>query len=75
SYRKCMFIFFSKRGWRKNEPGIPYPAETTWLFPRLVYRAFSEDYIGESKAAELLGKSLREFRQDSDLEYVNADTH
>ncbi len=75
SYRKRMFILFSKRGWRKNEPGVPYPAENTWLFSRLVYRAYSEEYIGESKAAELLGKSLRNFRQDSDLEYVNAGTH
>lgn len=75
SYRKRMFILFNQKKWNKNEPGAAYPAETTWLFPRLVYRAFSEDYIGESKAAELLGKSLREFRQDSDLEYVNADTH
>ncbi len=75
SYRKHMLIFFSQKGWCKNEPGMPYPAEKTWLFLRLVYRAFSEEYIGESKAAELLGKSLRNFRMDSVLEHVNAGTH
>tara|TARA_R110001583_G_scaffold195513_1_gene374791 strand:+ start:10217 stop:11281 length:1065 start_codon:yes stop_codon:yes gene_type:complete len=75
AYRKRIYMMFSQRGWRKTEPGAAYQAEKTWLFPRLVYRAFAESYIGESKAAELLGKSLRTFRKDSDLEWVSAATH
>ncbi len=70
--RKSYFIEFSKRGWRKTEPGNPYPSEKTYLFNRLVYRALAEDYIGESKAAELSGYSLPEFRKESKLEQANA---
>lgn len=70
--RKSLNIQFSKMGWRKKEPGSPYPSENTWLFKRLVYRALAEDYIGESKAAELLGISLRNFRKESRLELANA---
>jgi hypothetical protein len=73
--RQSIFIEFSKRGWRKKEPGNPYPAEKSWLFPRLVYRALAEDYIGESKAAELLGVSLRSFRKNSKLELAGAGTY
>jgi len=72
SIRRGLFMLFSKRGWRKEEPGSVYPAEKTWLFSRLVYRALAEDYIGESKAAELLGLSLRDFRKESKLEPVSA---
>jgi len=70
--KKRFFMFFTKNGWRKKEPGDVYPAEKTWLFSRLVYRALAEDYIGESKAAELLGLSLRNFRKESKLEPVSA---
>ncbi|MBC8212871.1 MAG: ImmA/IrrE family metallo-endopeptidase [Gammaproteobacteria bacterium] len=73
--RKNLIIKFSKMGWRKKEPGSPYPAEKTWLFDRLVYRALAEDYIGESKAAELFGMSLRNFRKESRLELTGAGTY
>ncbi|PWQ93027.1 helix-turn-helix domain-containing protein [Leucothrix pacifica] len=52
--RKSLIINFSKKGWRKQEPGTAYPKETTLLFKQLVYRALGEGIIGESKAAELL---------------------
>lgn len=54
SRRKELFIAFSKKGWRKQEPGQPYPQERTHLFEQLVFRALAEDIISESKAAELL---------------------
>ncbi len=60
-------IEFSKNGWRKQEPGEAYPNEQTYLFKQLVYRALAEDYIGESKAAELLGLSLSQFHKERRL--------
>ena len=62
SYHKSMFIYFSKRGWRKNEPE-PFPAEEPHHFEQLVFHALAEDYIGESKAAELMNMSQVEFYQ------------
>lgn len=59
---KNMVIFFRKQGWHKNEPGEQLPPEKPQLFEQLVFRALAEDLIGESKAAELMGISVREFR-------------
>ncbi|MEX0615311.1 MAG: XRE family transcriptional regulator [Methylophaga sp.] len=67
SLQKRYFMQFSKLGWRTKEPGEPYPNETTYLFKQLVYRALGEDYIGESKAAELLKMSLSSFHQERKL--------
>jgi Zn-dependent peptidase ImmA (M78 family)/DNA-binding XRE family transcriptional regulator len=57
-----MCKLFAMRGWRKQEPGEPYPAEKPKLFIQLVFHAYAEELIGESKAAELLGKTLSRFR-------------
>jgi Zn-dependent peptidase ImmA (M78 family) len=65
--QKRYFMQFSKLGWRTKEPGEQYPNETTYLFKQLVYRALGEDYIGESKAAELLKMSLSNFHQERKL--------
>ena len=59
---KKMVIFFRKQGWHKDEPGDQLPPEKPQLFEQLVFRALAEDLIGESKAAELLGISVRDFR-------------
>ncbi|TFW72330.1 transcriptional regulator [Methylotenera oryzisoli] len=56
--RVSMFKLFTMRGWRTQEPGEPYRAETTCLFEQLVYRALGEQIISESKAAELLQMPL-----------------
>lgn len=61
--RKSLFVEFSKNGWRKKEPGDPYPHERTHLFQQLVYRALAEDIISESKAAELLLMPLMELHK------------
>ena len=58
SKRRRIFIQFSKNGWRKQEPGNPYPQERTRLFQQLVFRALAEEIISESKAAELLQISV-----------------
>lgn len=71
---KKMVIDFSRRGWRKTEPGLPYPSEKTFLFQQLVYRALGEGIVSESKAAELLGISLSHFHQARKLEQLDTAT-
>ena len=63
---------FSKKGWRTNEPGEPYPQAKTILFKQLVFRALAEGIIGESKAAELLQMPLMAFHKARKLEQSNA---
>ncbi len=48
------------RHWKKaeKEPGDQCSKEKDRLFNQLVFRALAEDLIGESKAAELLGKTV-----------------
>ncbi len=72
SLKKQYFMRFSKLGWRTEEPGDPYPNEETYLFKQLVYRALGEEYIGESKAAELIGMSLSSFHKERKLGAVGA---
>lgn len=57
----AMVKVFSKRGWRKGEPGEPLPQEHPRLFDQLVYRSLAEQYISEGKAAELLGIPMMRF--------------
>jgi len=70
-----LFRAISKRGWRTQEPGKAYPSEHTVLFEQLVYRALAEEYIGESKAAELLGMSVIRFHRQRTLEGSDAGPH
>lgn len=65
-------IVFSKQGWRKLEPGNPYPQERTLLFQQLVYRALAEGVVGESKAAELLGIAVHQFHRARKMELTDA---
>jgi hypothetical protein len=55
-----------------QEPGCTYPSEKTHLFEQLVFHALAEDYIGESKAAELLKLPLVKFRNLRALECNHA---
>lgn len=58
-----LFREFTKRGWRKEpfaepariDPGYEEPKR----FERLCYRALAEGVIGESRAAEMLGLTLK----------------
>ena len=61
-YQK-MAAFFRSNGWHKKEPGNQIDSEKPQLFEQLVFRALGEDIIGESKAAELMGLSVRDFRE------------
>jgi Zn-dependent peptidase ImmA (M78 family)/transcriptional regulator with XRE-family HTH domain len=69
-----LFKVFADRGWRKfpfEEPETMLPElEEPKRFERLCYRALAERVIGESRAAELLGISLREL--DARLDQVEA---
>jgi len=55
------FRYFRRQGWHREEPGDAYPSEEPQRLKRLVLRALAEDLITESRAAELLGRPLREF--------------
>ncbi|GAA3961712.1 XRE family transcriptional regulator [Allohahella marinimesophila] len=70
-----MYIVFSQRGWRKQEPGPALPQEQTLLFQQLVYRALGEDIIGEAKAAELLKLPLMSFHQIRKMESSHSAAH
>ncbi|HPE78552.1 MAG TPA: helix-turn-helix domain-containing protein [Gammaproteobacteria bacterium] len=60
--------FLRKRGWDKQEPGNAYPSEHSRLFEIRVYRALAEDWVGESRAAELLGIPVAELRACRNME-------
>ena len=66
---------FSSKGWRKKEPGDSYPSERPHLFEQLVMRAFAEQMISISKAAELMSLSLNEFREELTIENQHAAAH
>ena len=61
-------------GWDKVEPGDQYPPETPRLFEQTVYRALGEDWIGESKGAELLSISVRDLATFRRMELVDGDS-
>ncbi len=65
---ESLFRLFSRKGWRKQEPGAPVPSEVPKLLARLVLRALAEDMVSTAKAAELMGVSLGEFRHRLNLE-------
>ncbi len=53
---------FNERGWSKKEPGKRYPKERMHIFEQMIFHALAEEYIGESKAAELMNMPLESFR-------------
>lgn len=67
-----MVKHFRRMGWHNNEPCTPYPRENPQLFEQMVFRAIAEDFVSESKAAELLAMPLTDFRALRNLETVRA---
>jgi Zn-dependent peptidase ImmA (M78 family)/DNA-binding XRE family transcriptional regulator len=65
---------FSFRGWTKSEP-VSFRKEETHAFEQLIFHALAEDYIGESKAAELMQQSIVEFKKLRAMEGDNVATH
>lgn len=64
---------FYKRGWNKKEPGEQYPKEITHIFEQMIFHALAEQYIGESKAAELMNMPLESFRSLRAMESQDVD--
>ena len=65
-------IEFNEKNWIRKEPGLPIARERSHIFEKLLFYAFAEEYIGESKAAELLNVSIIDFRSMRVLEYQHA---
>ena len=63
---KKLFDQFKKQGWRKREPGDQLGSEEPIRMKRLVYRAWSEGIISESRAGELLGEALQTFCEEEE---------
>lgn len=57
-YFKSLMITFRRKGWHRKEPGVEIPPEKAHAFNQMLFHALGEEYIGESKAAELLSCSL-----------------
>lgn len=68
SFREEQAVLFRVKGWHKKEPGRGYPTQKAHVFEQLVFHALAEDYIGESKAAELMNMSLQQFRRVRSME-------
>ncbi|AZN35023.1 helix-turn-helix domain-containing protein [Iodobacter ciconiae] len=66
---------FRNNGWNRKEPGNPYPSEKAHVFEQLIFHALAEDYISESKAAELMNMKLSDFRCIRSLGNSDAVTH
>ena len=74
SYFKSLIYVFNQKGWNKKEPGNKIPSEKTHIFKQMVFHALGEDYIGESRAAELLDYSLETFRDFRLMEEIRHAT-
>jgi len=61
---------FRVNGWHIHEPGPPLRSERAHVFEQLLFHALAEDYIGESKAAELMGTTLVQFKRLRSMQNV-----
>lgn len=68
AYREEQAKLFRLKGWYRKEPGLDFPSEKAHIFEQLVFHALAEEYIGESKAAELMNMSLQHFRRVRSME-------
>lgn len=68
AYREEQAKLFRIKGWYRKEPGRDYPSEKAHIFEQLVFHALAEEYIGESKAAELMNMPLHQFRRVRSME-------
>lgn len=66
---------FNERGWSKKEPGNQYPKQKTQIFEQMIFHALAEQYIGESKAAELMNLSIESFRSMRAMEIQDVASH
>ena len=67
---------FNERGWSSTiEPGEQYPKEVTHIFEQMIFHALAEQYMSESKAAELMNMPLESFRSLRAMESQNVAHH
>ena len=59
--KERLFDVFKKNKWNLQEPGKQITLTSSNYFNQLLFRAFAEDFISESKAAELYGISVMNF--------------
>jgi len=64
-----LFRGFRVQGWHRQEPGDALSTERPSRFERLVLQALAEDLLSETRAAELLGKPLRQFLSEISEEH------
>lgn len=72
SYHKSLMIRFRQKGWHRKEPGLKVPSEKAHAFNQMLFHALGEEYIGESKAAELLSCSITQLKALRQVQNVNA---
>jgi Zn-dependent peptidase ImmA (M78 family) len=75
SYFKSLMIRYRQKGWNRKEPGLEIPSEKTHTFNQMLFHALGEEYIGESKAAELLSCSLNQLKALRQVQNAHALTH
>lgn len=63
---------FKERGWERTEPGDQIDSDTPKRLKMLIWHSLTEGRISETRAAELLGISLRQFL--SEASDSNADS-
>ncbi len=61
---RTFFAMLNRTYGAKNEPGRCPNVEKPFRFEQLLYRALAEQLVSVSKAAELRGKTLSEFRAE-----------
>jgi len=70
-----MIKIFRRNGWHKSEPCVEYPREEPQIFIQLVFHALAEEFLSESKAAELMGMPIMEFRELRKVDHGGPITH
>ena len=75
SYYKSLMIRFRQKRWHRKEPGLEIPPEKAHTFNQMVFHALGEEYIGESKAAELLSCTLYQLKSLRQVQNAHAAAH
>jgi Zn-dependent peptidase ImmA (M78 family)/DNA-binding XRE family transcriptional regulator len=75
TYYEKLMMRFRQKGWNRKEPGMQIPHEKAHTFNQLLFHALSEEYIGESKAAELLSCSLAQLKALRQVQNSHAFAH
>ncbi len=71
SYYKGLMFRFRRQRWHLKEPGLEIPPEKAHTFNQMLFHALGEEYIGESKAAELLSCSLIQLKALRQVQNAN----